>query len=246
MLKATALALPLPPSFHDALRVPRAERAIIAEIGRKSPYAEGSGATDNLLEAVQAAERAGATALAIYTDDIVFGGGYEDVLVAAQTTSLPILCKDFIIDPIQILSARAHGASAVLLIATLLSTRELKALATQAWSLGLGVIVEAHSATELDALTRLRFGPAEPQGIRIIGVSSRDLDTHGRDHGLHARVAPAMPEHAIHVAEGNVESLSDIQRLERSGYDAFFVDTWLREPELFETRVREFAGESIG
>lgn len=247
MWRATAVALPLPPSFHDALRVPRTERAIIAEIGRKSPYTKTSSSSSaDLIEGVKIAEQAGATALAIYTDNVIFGGGYEDVLSAAQLTSLPILCKDFIFDPIQILAARAHGASAITLIATLLSKRKLKMLALQAWTLGLGVVVEAHTAKELSMLTKLRFGSLEPNDIRIITVSSRNLTTNRIDHDLHSRVAAAMPEHMIRVAEGDFSSVGEIKKLSSVGYEVFLVDTWLRDPAEFEMIIKNFAGRKIG
>ncbi len=246
MWRATAVALPLPPSFHDALRVPRTERAIIAEIGRKSPYTKASSSSKDLIEGVKIAEQSGATALAIYTDNVIFGGGYEDVLSAAQLTSLPILCKDFIFDPIQILAARAHGASAITLIVTLLSKRKLKMLALQAWTLGLGVVVEAHTAKELSMLTKLRFGSSEPNDIRIITVSSRNLTTNRIDNKLHSRVAAAMPEHMIRVAEGDFSSVSEIKKLNRVGYEVFLVDTWLRNPAEFEMTIKNFAGRKIG
>ena len=244
VFRAQALAWPLPPPFEDALRVPRGQRAIIGEIGRRSPYFETGGPELDVGSVVKQFEDVGVSAIAVYTDDIVFGGDYGDVLEAAQVTSLPVIAKDFIIDPLQIVMARAHGASAVLLVATLLEERELRALVRQAWDLGLGVVVEAHSALELDALTKLRLGASESQSLRMMGVSSRDLRASSVDRGMHERIGSVIPEHVVRIAEGDFHQVADFERLEAAGYEAFFSDALLREPERYAATLAQQCGKA--
>jgi len=135
--KRTATAMPLPPSFHDALRVPRARFAVIGEIKRSSPSVGTIRADIDAAEQAKVYEEMGASAVSVLTDATWFGGSHADLLAAAQSTSLPVLCKDFIIDPVQVYQARAFGASAVLLIADLLTDAQLDALIRVTQSLSL-------------------------------------------------------------------------------------------------------------
>ena len=164
-----SLVMPLPPSFHDSLRVPKRRFAIIGEVKRSSPSV---GAINLELDpATQAAayEAAGLSAVSVLTDQTHFGGSPQDMLAAAQTTTLPVLCKDFIIDPVQVYRARAFGASAVLLICALLDDDQLWALVQLTRKLSLDPFVETHSADEIERALAL--------GVRVIGVNARNLKT---------------------------------------------------------------------
>ena len=158
---------PARPSFGAALRRPTV--ALVAEIKRRSPSA------GSIREDLDPGERAslygahGAAALSILTDGPYFGGSMQDLRTAAERCPLPLLRKDFILDEVQILEARAAGASAVLLIVRVLERSRLVELLRYAGDLGLDALVEVHTSRELDA--------ALESGASVIGVNSRDLDT---------------------------------------------------------------------
>lgn len=213
--KRTASAMPLPPSFHDALRVPRAAYAVIGEIKRASPSA---GAINDELDAAEQArtyEAIGVSAVSVLTDETWFRGSPRDLLAAAQATALPVLCKDFVIDPVQIYQARAFGASAVLLICELLSDDELDALVRVAQLLSLDAVVEAHSADQLERALATR--------ARVIGINARDLRTLEVDTRIPMRLVHRFPEHVVKVAESGIRDHETLHRLAEAGFDAFLI-----------------------
>lgn len=237
VFRATAVALPLPPSFHDALRVARSERAVVAEVFRTDP---GTGESWDIEPAarVGALEALGASAIAMHVDEDRRGSSHGDLLAAAQSTSLPILCRDLILDPVQIVMARAHGAAAVSLHAGVLSDRELKALFREALDLGLDVMLEVTSARELDHASRLRRGSSESAAVRIIAV-----DACG-DPANWERLRPGIPEHAVAVATG-VCTPEHLAAAEEAGFDAFFVGAPLLCPDPTDAAAT-WLGEPIG
>jgi indole-3-glycerol phosphate synthase len=217
VLKATALALPLPPSLADALRVPRAARAVICEIRR----AEGDEALD--VGAVAAAlERLGATALAVCPDESRSGCSYTDILAAAQASSLPILARDAVLDPVQIVMARAHGAAAVVLEPALVPPQELRALCFQALDLGLEVVIEGASARELDAGLAVRRGSGEASVARVAAVAGSLGETH--DMTCYERLAAGVPDASVRLACVGRCGKDVLDQLEALGYDAAIID----------------------
>ncbi len=200
-LDLSAAPLPEMPSFRDALqRPPGASIRVIAECKKKSP---SKGVIRNDYNpAFIAAEyaRLGASALSVLTDEHFFAGELSHV-TRARISGLPIIRKDFIIDPLQIDGARMAGASAVLLIVRILTQDLLANLHAYATSLGMDVLVEVHSEEEAEV--------ALGSGATLIGINHRNLDTLEMDLSLTPRVVPrirkARPE-AILVAESGVES----------------------------------------
>ena len=132
VFRAQAAGLPLPPSFHDAVRVPRASRAVVVEIRREC---DGQRYELSVSQLVRAAEQAGACAIAIWPTE-EHGGSYQDILTAAQSSPLPVVSRDPVVDPVQIVMARAHGAAAVTVPIGLLNEDELRALFRQSVDLG--------------------------------------------------------------------------------------------------------------
>jgi indole-3-glycerol phosphate synthase len=128
-----------------------------------------------------------------------------------------VLRKDFILDPVQLYEARAHGAAAVLLIARILGARPLRALLRLARELGLAGLVEVHGEAEL--FTALEAGAT------IVGVNARDLDTLAVDAALVARLLPAVPSGCLAVAESGLASRADVERVAARGADAVLVGT---------------------
>jgi indole-3-glycerol phosphate synthase len=220
------------PSFRAALR--RSTVAVIAEVKRRSPSA------GSIREDLDPGQRAalyaahGAAAISVLTDGPYFGGSVEDLRAAAEQCSLPVLRKDFILDEVQILEARAAGASAVLLIVRALGKARLASLLRYAAELGLEALVEVHTATELDT--------ALDTGAEIVGVNSRDLDTFRIDTGDAWKLLGRIPSDRIAVAESGILGQSDVLRVAQAGADAVLIGTALSAAEVPEQLLRQLAG----
>ena len=237
VFKRQAMLLPLPPSFHDALRVPRHNYAVIGEIKRSSPSV---GTINSDLDAgtqAKAYEEAGISAVSVLTESTFFNGSPADLLAAAQATQLPVLCKDFIIDPIQIYRARAFGASAVLLICAMLDDDHLRALVRVARQLSLDPVVETHSAEEIERALAVE--------ARIVGVNARDLDSLEVDLAVPRRLVHKLPESVVRVAESGIHRHEDVVDLAERGFDAFLVGQYLSSAPDLEAAVDGLLGERI-
>jgi indole-3-glycerol phosphate synthase len=191
------------------------EIAVIAEIKRRSP-SKGD-LNRNLDAAAMAANyaRGGATCLSVLTDAEFFGGSISDLGAARGATSLPVLRKDFTVDPRDIADARLMGADAVLLIAAVLDPFELVELHQLGCELGLDVLVEIHDEPELEE--------ALNAGATLVGVNQRDLASFEVDHDRAVRVASAIPDSVVRVAESGIRDADDAKRLADAGYHALLV-----------------------
>ncbi|MGH7498993.1 MAG: indole-3-glycerol phosphate synthase TrpC [Gemmatimonadales bacterium] len=192
---------------------------VIAEVKRRSP-SRGS-IRDDLDPAAHAAAYAGAgaAAISVLTDGPFFGGSLDDLRAVAQRVHVPVLRKDFILDELQIIEARAAGASAVLLIVRALSRERLRVLLSCASERRLDALVEVHTRDEL--------GVALESGARIVGVNSRDLDTFRIDTGKAWEIVSAVPPGVVAVAESGMASPADVERAAAAGADAVLVGTAL-------------------
>jgi indole-3-glycerol phosphate synthase len=205
------------PSFRAALR--RSHVAVIAEVKRRSPSA------GSIREDLDPADRAalyaahGAAAVSILTDARYFGGSVQDLRLAAQRCALPLLRKDFILEEVQVLEARAAGASAVLLIARVLSQARLDQLLHFAAELGLDALVEVHTRAELAIAVEV--------GASVIGVNSRDLDTFAVDVDAAWQLIGQVPQDRIAVAESGLVKEADVARVAATGVDAVLIGTAL-------------------
>ena len=200
--------------FSRALR-DEPNLAVIAEIKRRSP---SKGDLDAELDPAGLAvtyARGGASCLSVLTDAEFFGGSAADLRAARDATSLPVLRKDFTVAAHDVADARLMGADAVLLIAAALERSELIALHRLAVELGLDVLVEIHDEPELDV--------AVEAGAALVGVNQRDLVTFEVDHDRAARIAAAIPDGILKVAESGVRGPEDARRLADAGYDAILV-----------------------
>jgi len=227
-LEQEAARSPVPASFGRALR--GANVAVIAEVKRRSPSA-GS-IREDLSPPDQALLYAthGAAAVSILTDNAYFGGSIDDLRRAASRCPVPLLRKDFILDELQIVEARATGASAVLLIVRALSPARLKVLMATATELRLDVLVEAHTAAELDI--------ALEADASIVGVNSRDLDTFTVNSTGAWRIIQDIPPDRIAVAESGIASRDDVERAADAGADAVLVGTALSASERPEALLQ--------
>jgi len=211
---------------------------VVAEIKRRSP---SQGAIRPDLDPVSHARayaRGGAVAISVLTDEAHFGGSLEDLSHVAAAVELPVLRKDFIIDELQLLEARAAGASAVLLIVRVLGAKRLAELSAAARAQGLGVLVEVHAADELDAALAAR--PA------AVGVNARDLATFTVDLGDAEGVIARVPSGVPVVAESGIEARADVERMAAAGADFVLVGTSLARRADPEAAVRALTGVRRG
>jgi indole-3-glycerol phosphate synthase len=189
--------------------------AIIAEHKRRSP---SRGAIREDLAPADVARRyeaAGAAALSVLTDEPFFGGRLSHLTEARSAAGLPVLRKDFILDPWQIWEARAAGADAVLLIVAALEDATLRELLGEARAVGVHALVEVHERAELDR--------ALAAGARLVGVNNRDLRTLAVSLETSLALAAAIPDDVVAVAESGIRSGDDLRRLRDAGLDACLV-----------------------
>jgi indole-3-glycerol phosphate synthase len=203
--------------FARALREASAERlAVIAEVKRRSP-SKGDLAIDLDPAATAAAYAAGgAAAISVLTDGPHFGGSPDDLKAARAAVDLPVLRKDFTVDPRDVADARAMGADAVLLIVAALDRAELADLGALAAEVGLDVLLEVHDEAELERGLDAVRAP-------VVGVNQRDLVTFEVDHDRAVRVGAAMPADVVRVAESGIRGPDDAVALAAAGFHAVLV-----------------------
>ncbi|HXV60347.1 MAG TPA: indole-3-glycerol-phosphate synthase [Vicinamibacteria bacterium] len=193
------------------------ELSVIAEFKRASP-SEGEIAARNLEEQVALYEDAGAAAVSVLTEPSRFNGSYEDLARAARAVSIPILMKDFVVDPVQVGHAASLGASGVLLIVRCLSKAQLRELVLASKESGLTALVECHDEAEVELAISL-------DGV-VIGVNNRNLDTLDVDTGVAPRLLARVPPDRITVAESGYATERDVRNLHGLA-DAVLVGTAL-------------------
>jgi indole-3-glycerol phosphate synthase len=175
--------------------------AVIAEIKQKSPSAGLLYKSFDPISLAKQFEKNGASALSVLTDEKFFGGSFEILKKVSQNTTLPLLCKEFVIDSYQIDLAKLKGASAILLIAAILSPQEVKTFYDHAQSLGLDVIVEVHNEKEYQSIKDFNF--------EIIGINNRNLDTLKTDLKTSFDLAPRINPGSLIVCESGIKTKND-------------------------------------
>lgn len=189
--------------------------AVIAEIKRRSPSKGDLHPDLDPAALARTYETAGASCISVLTDESFFGGSIDDLRAAHNAVSLPVLRKDFTVDPRDVCDARLMGADCLLLIVAALDPAELRSLHDLALDLDLDVLVETHDEREIEQALVI--------GARIIGVNQRDLRTFEVDHDRALRVVGSIPPEVVKVAESGVRDASDAVSLRRAGYDAVLV-----------------------
>ena len=222
--------------FSEALVRPGL--SLIAEFKRRSPSAGAIAASADLAEQVGAYERGGAAALSILTEEGSFGGSLEDLLAAREACDLPILRKDFLVDPYQLYEAAVYGADAVLLIVRALDDEQLRSIQDEARELDLDCLVEVHDAAELERALQL-----DPDAI---GINNRDLDSGVVDTRTTYELMPDVPAGKTVVAESGITGRDELEELERIGVDAVLIgEALMRSPDP-EALARELSGLDEG
>ena len=230
-----------PRGFEAALRKAAASGpAVIAELKKASP-SRGLIRQDFKPAALaRSLEAAGAAALSVLTDGEFFQGSLENLELASAAVRIPCLRKDFILDPFQILEARASGADAILLIVAAHTDEDLAALFREARRMELDVLCEVHDREELERASAL--------GFTMVGVNSRNLHTMQVLPQTQMELAKLLPRRMVKVAESGIRTAADIVRLQEAGYGAFLVgESLMRQPDpaaaLATLLEREYSSE---
>lgn len=224
-------AAPPAPSLRAALG--RDSVAVIAEVKRRSP---SKGEINRSLAAPDQARAyvaGGAAAISVLTEPAHFDGSLDDLRDVSAAVPAPVLRKDFLVDELQLIEARAAGASAVLLIARALSPAIMARLFGFARELGLDSLVEVRSQPELDRALDL--------DAPVIGVNERDLETLEMEPHVREALLPRIPAHVIAVAESGIREAADVERVARLGADAVLVGSSLSSSATPEAAVRALA-----
>jgi indole-3-glycerol phosphate synthase len=215
--------------FSEALVRPGL--SLIAEFKRRAPSAGEIRPGAEVAEVVGAYERGGAAAISVLTEEQSFGGSLGDLEAARRASSLPILRKDFIVDPYQLTEAAVSGADAVLLIVAALEDQELADLYRQARALDLDCLVEVHDEDELERALEL--------GCDVIGINNRDLGDLSVDIGTTGELIKHVPAGKTVVSESGIAELSQLEELEEIGVDAVLIGEFLMRSADPESAVRE-------
>ena len=230
-LKKRALGHRSQHRFRDALRESGKRPALIAELKRKSPSRGMLRERFDPVRLAQELQDAGATALSILTYERFFGGSLDILRDVQPFMEIPVLRKDFIIDPYQIYEAAYHHADAVLLIAQILSDEQLAQALGVVEQVGLDALIEVHTKDELDRALRVRAD--------VIGVNSRDLRTFTMHPETIARLVPQVPRGTLIVAESGIQTREDVQRLASLGVHALLIGESLMIAPDPAAKVRE-------
>jgi len=224
----------MPPTrdFHDAIAGP--EVALIAEVKKSSPSRGCLRPDFDPVSIARAYERAGVAAISVLTEKRFFEGSEIYLTDIRRHVSPPLLRKDFIIDPYQVVETRFLGADATLLIARLFTEESLREMIALARSLTLDALVEVHTQKELDR--------ACAAGAAIIGINNRDLTTFVTDIDVTIGLAPAVPAGKTIVSESGITGRADIEHLQAHGVHAVLVGEMLMKSPSIETAVTELMG----
>jgi indole-3-glycerol phosphate synthase len=208
--------------------------ALIAECKERSPSGGVLQASYDPIALARRYEANGAAAISVLTEPEFFGGSFLHLKEVRASIDRPLLCKDFVIDPIQVMAARAAGADAVLLIVAILDDAQLKRLREVSAGLGMVAVVEVHDQVELER--------ALDAGARIIGINNRDLTRMTTDKGTTILLRPLIPKDCAVISESGIQGREDIEELARLEVDAALVGEALLRAADLDAKVRELSG----
>lgn len=208
--------------------------ALIAEIKQASPSAGVIQEGADIRRIACAYQAAGACAVSVLTENHFFQGELSHLRLVKDVVSIPLLQKDFIIDPFQVYEGRAAGADAVLLIAAMLAPDQLREFAELAWSLGLVALVEVHDEEDLNKISGL--------DLPLIGVNNRNLKTLAMDLETTFRLLERIPRGSVVISESGIRSREDVERLQQAGVKAILVGEVLMRSSDPATKIRELLG----
>ena len=196
-------------------RLKQSASGLITEHKRRSPSKDCINQNLNIQDVAKGYENAGACGMSVLTDMNYFGGSLEDLLTARASCELPLLRKEFIIDPYQITEAKAYGADVILLIATVLSRKEIEHYSILAQELGMEVLLEVNNQEEL-------YKSIMPS-LNMIGVNNRNLKTFEVNLEISKTLSALIPDEFVKISESGIRSVSDIKSLQPYGYKGFLI-----------------------
>ena len=235
-LQRQLTAAPTVRDFLTALQQNPYKPGLIAEVQKASPF-YGNIRTDfDPIVIAKAYERGGAACISVFTETAFFHGSWESLRAIRQRVALPLLCKEFIIDPCQIYLARAAGADAVLLIAAILTDREIQDFLRVIHYLGMNALVEVHNLSELDRVLKL-------DDIRLVGINNKNLEDFTIDLGITQQLLAARRSQlqnlgVIVVSESGLYTNADLSLMAEAGTNAVIVGESLIKQEDIEQSVR--------
>ncbi|MCM2131139.1 indole-3-glycerol phosphate synthase TrpC [Larsenimonas rhizosphaerae] len=225
-LKARVKQAPMPRGFIKALErtMLAGDPAVIAEVKKASPSRGVIREDFRPADIAREYEEAGASCLSVLTDVDFFQGCDEYLMAARDACALPVLRKDFVIDPYQVLEARALGADCILLIAAALDDDALKALHDQARNLDMDVLVEVHDALELNRALAL--------DLTLVGINNRDLHTFETSLDTTFSLLPMIPDGVTVITESGIATRDDVHRMQAHDVNGFLVgESFMRDPD---------------
>ena len=225
-------SLPSKSRFKDILGRPGMH--LIAEIKRTSPSRGDLRPDLNIVDIANIYEQGGIELMSVLTDEKFFRGSIDDLAKVKQNTKLSILRKDFIIDSYQIHEAKAYGADAILLIAKILTTSQLKEFLEISKNINLDTVVEVHNENELGKI--LESNP----DVKIIGINHRNLEDFSIDLKITEKLLPKIPKGKIVIAESGIESVLDIREFKRLGVKGILVGESLMREKDIRKKLNEF------
>ncbi len=187
---------------------------IIAEFKRKSPSKGIINDSANVEDVVGQYEMAGVAGASVLTDNEYFGGSYEDLISARNKVAIPLLRKDFMVDDYQFFEAKSWGADVILLIASILSPKEVLHFTNLAKSLGLEVLLELHDESELDHVNEL---------VDMVGINNRNLKTFEVDIDQSIRMANKLGSQFVKIAESGISNINTLKQFRESGFNGFLI-----------------------
>ena len=237
-LRLKAARMPAPRGFAEAIRrVSKSRPALITEVKKASPSKGLIRADFRPAEIARAYEAGGAACMSVLTDGPGFQGSAEIFAQVRAATALPLLRKDFMLEPIQIAESRAMGADAILVIMAMLDDKAARALMTEAARLGMDALVETHDAEELSRAAAL--------GARFIGINNRDLRTFETSLETFVSLAPLPPQGVTLIAESGIFTADHIAHLTASGADGFLIGESLMRQDDVEAATRRLTGITL-
>ncbi|HUG39890.1 MAG TPA: indole-3-glycerol phosphate synthase TrpC [Longimicrobiales bacterium] len=231
-LRKQAESAPAPRDFTAALRGDAV--GVVAEVKRRSPSAGWIRRDLNAAGLASMYAHGGASAVSVLTDGQHFGGSREDLEQVRGAVAVPVLRKDFVLEPVQVHEARAMGADAVLLIVRILNDAALRDLVALAGELAMAALVETHEVGEVERALKA--------GARVLGINNRDLSRFETDLGTTERLIAGVPGDVVVVGESGVRDRADVERLAEAGADAVLVGESLVRSDDPQAAVAALAG----
>jgi len=238
VLRTRSAAEAMPPAldFRASLVNIETETRIIAEVKKSSPSADFGGNSLNVVDIAVSYEQAGAAAISVLTEEDYFSGSINDLRMIKKSVDIPVLCKDFIIDPFQLYDARAAGADAILLIAAILDSYELQDFISICKTLGITPFVEVTDTSNIDKALNCN--------IDWIGINCRDLETFELDLKRFAELLPLIPDDFLVVAESGIKNSEDLNYINNLGIFAALIGSMFMKTDNPGKALETLIGEN--